>query len=77
VPEQSHDRCRTCLCGGALPAGSTATDRIPDSTGMVEFVPLKFGETKTSTAFRSLDRHVDRSPLYGRLMLALYCELLL
>ena len=73
----SHD-CRTCFCTGALPDSTSAVDVTADVDLVVGFVqPLSF--------FCGVDASTDRldarlsgiSPRAGRLMLTLYCTLLL
>lgn len=73
----SH-QCRTCFCTGALANGASAADVTADVDFVVDFVrPLSF--------FRGVDASTDRfdarlssvSPRAGRLMLTLYCTLLL
>ncbi len=76
-PTESHDHCQTCLCGGALPVNSATTDSLPDSLGLVEYLPLELGTTPSSIAFLAYSRQFDHIPPYGRMMLTWHCALLL
>ena len=76
-PTESHDHCQNCLCGGALPVGSTVADSIPSVLSVVEFVPTRLSPGYASLARHSLLCDDESPPPYGREMLSFHCSLLL
>ncbi len=76
-PAESHDHCQNCLCGGALPVGSTVADSIPSVLSVVEFAPSSVSPEYASLTRLSIRRDAESPPPYGRKMLAFHCSLLL
>ena len=74
---ESHDHCQTCLCGGALPAGSSVAELLPDELAVVEFVPLKWADTDPVKVSHSIEQSAESPPPFGRGLLALHRSLLL
>ncbi len=69
----SHDPCHSCLCGGALPAGSSAASVIRVASHYVSTRCL-LSDRHSAASF---DDFAGYSPPAGRVMLTLHCRLLI
>ena len=70
----SHDQCHTCLCGGALPAGSSAANLIHVASKHIQPDCLLAVRGHSVASFDDLAGY---SPPAGRAMLTLHCRLLI
>ena len=74
---KSPNRCTTCFCVGALPAGPSAADVIPRSRELTQFAQSSSADVDRIARVVSIDQRHGHSPPHGRSMLAFYCTLLL
>ena len=70
----SHDQCHTCLCGGALPAGSSAANLIRVTSKHIQPQCLLAVRVHSASSFADFTGY---SPPAGRAMLTLHCRLLI